>query len=101
MIRWAVDILQSGTGVGWEDSSSKHFRDTPINNLGREIIQNSLDAADPEMEFVKVNFKLEKVNVSEIPGIKELRALLDKGIRDQEFYVDPKYYPSMTRAKTY
>ena len=45
------------------------LRDT-INNLGREIIQNSLDAADPEMEFVKVNFKLEKVKEIHRLGIK-------------------------------
>ena len=99
MINWNVDKLESGSAVGWEDSSSKHFRDTPINNLGREIIQNSLDAADPEMDFVKVSFQLKKVPVNEIPGIEKLRDLLDNGIRDKNLYVAPKYYTSMDRAK--
>ena len=99
MINWNVDKLESGSAVGWEDSSSKHFRDTPINNLGREIIQNSLDAADPEMDFVKVSFKLDKVPVNEIPGIEKLKELLNNGIRDKNLYVAPKYYASMDRAK--
>ena len=99
MINWYVDKLESGSAVGWEDSSSKHFRDTPINNLGREIIQNSLDVPNPEMDFVKVNFQLDRVKVSEIPGIQKLRELLENGIRDKELYVAPKYFTSMDRAK--
>ena len=99
MINWYVDKLESGSAVGWEDSSSKHFRDTPVNNLGREIIQNSLDVPNPEMDFVKVNFQLDRVRVSEIPGIQKLRELLENGIRDKKLYVAPKYFTSMDRAK--
>ena len=100
MINWYVDKLESASAVGWEDSSSKHFRDTPINNLGREIIQNSLDVPNPEMDFVKVNFQLDRVKVSEIPGIQKLRELLENGIRDKELYVASKYFTSMDRAKS-
>lgn len=39
---WGLDVIQ--------DSSSTHFRDDPISKLVREVIQNSLDANDRDLD---------------------------------------------------
>ena len=39
---WGLDVVQ--------DSSSTHFRDDPIPKLVREVIQNSLDANDRDLD---------------------------------------------------
>ena len=46
---WGLDVIQ--------DSSSTHFRDEPIPKLIREVIQNSLDANDRDLQGpVEVEF---------------------------------------------
>ena len=41
---WLFDLNRDGSSEGWEDAAIKNFRGNPLNNLAREIIQNSLDA---------------------------------------------------------
>ena len=41
---WQFDLNRDGSSEGWEDAAIKNFRGNPLNNLAREIIQNTLDA---------------------------------------------------------
>lgn len=72
------------TGVGWlhpqdfadqwdgfNEPGVEHFSGQPIQHLAREIVQNSLDAADGDL--VEVHFKNIQVKTSEIPDLENLR----------------------------
>lgn len=56
---------------GFNDSGIETFAGRPIENLAREIHQNSLDAHDGHKP-VKVSIKLNNIKTNEIPGIDEL-----------------------------
>lgn len=56
---------------GFNEPGVEHFSGQPIQHLAREIVQNSLDAADDGL--VEVRFKNIMVKTSEIPDVDNLR----------------------------
>jgi len=64
-IRWDFPLLGTGKEQGYTNSGIEHFRGNPLENLAREICQNSLDAGDASVgEAVKVKFELKYVDKS-------------------------------------
>ncbi len=72
MLKWNFDLRESTQFQGWEDSNAKLFKGSPYKSLGKEITQNSIDAANNETEKVCLKFKLLKLPSENIPGNKEL-----------------------------
>jgi hypothetical protein len=56
---------------GFNEPGVEHFSGQPIQHLAREIVQNSLDAADDGL--VEVRFKNILVKTSEVPDVDSLR----------------------------
>lgn len=87
---WLFDLNRDGSSEGWEDAAIKNFRGNPLNNLAREIIQNSLDAPrELGDEVVTVSFQKETVSTASVPDINELKAVIDKCIDDANTFVLP------------
>lgn len=87
--KWMFDEVESGRYQGINDSGIEIFNDSVIKSLTREIIQNSLDAKDPESELpVKVVFKRKKIKVSDIPDslglLESLKLCVDEAILRQD-----------------
>ena len=78
-INWLFDLNRDGSSEGWEDAAIKNFRGNPLNNLAREIIQNSLDAPKISASApIKVMFEKVRVPTQQIPNIDELRQTINK-----------------------
>ena len=76
---WLFDLNRDGSSEGWEDAAIKNFRGNPLNNLAREIIQNSLDAPKISASApIKVIFEKVRVPTQQIPNIDELRQTINK-----------------------
>ena len=79
---WLFDLNRDGSSEGWEDAAIKNFRGNPLNNLAREIIQNSLDAPKSAGDgIVTVSFQKETVSAKSVPNAKELKATIKKCIK--------------------
>lgn len=87
---WHFAEKLDDTPVGWDDASIKSFKGDAINNLAREIIQNSLDAADRSAGCVRVSFKSHSVDTTDIPNVKTLRGVIDACLRSAEEADKPK-----------
>ena len=57
-IGWRFPPTNGGAGDGFNDSGIAHFKGSPMPNLARETIQNSLDARMVDAEPVHVSFEL-------------------------------------------
>ena len=85
---WLFDLNRDGSSEGWEDAAIKNFRGNPLNNLAREIIQNSLDA--PKLSGskpVKVTFEKVRVPTQQIPNIDQLRQTINRCEEVSEIFV--------------
>ena len=97
---WLFDLNRDGSSEGWEDAAIKNFRGNPLNNLAREVIQNSLDAPrESEAEVVTVSFQKETVSTAEVPNIDELKAVIDKCIEDADTFVLPDKQENLFMAQ--
>ena len=97
---WKFAVSQDGTSEGWEDASIKNFKGNPLNNLAREIIQNSLDAPkDPNSEKVVVRFKCSTISPSDIPGVDKLRDTVNACFKDAKTFVQEAKRESIAEAK--
>jgi hypothetical protein len=77
MDTWEFQENEDGSSVGWNDAALQTFKIGQINNLAREIIQNSLDhPADPN-EPVRVVFELIEYPRAEVPGIDSLAEAIE------------------------
>lgn len=66
--RWVFPPASGGEFDGFKDAGIEYFTGNPYSALAREVIQNSLDAADEnKTEPVRVHFDLIKVRASEFP----------------------------------
>ena len=75
-VTWQFPPVSGGADYGFENASSAHFSDHPVQNLVREIIQNSLDAKESGLfDPVKVTFTETEIERG-IIGADELRAHL-------------------------
>lgn len=87
---WLFDLNRDGSSEGWEDAAIKNFRGNPLNNLAREIIQNSLDAPKSAGDgIVTVSFQKETVSAKSVPNAKELKATIKKCIAAADVFVLP------------
>ena len=63
---------------GFNDSGMEHFSGNPFEHLGREVPQNTIDAAASLSEPARIEVRLIKVRAADLPGIAELRKAVDK-----------------------
>ena len=81
---WNFPPVGGGADYGFENASSAHFSHDPIQNLVREVIQNSLDAKQGGLvEPVKVTFAEEEIE-RELIGADELGAHLASCMKKTE-----------------
>lgn len=79
MIGWRFPVNNGGPIEGFNDAGIETFRGDPMVHLAREVIQNSLDAADPNADGpVRVQFSLLELPAHEFPGIDEYRDALNR-----------------------
>lgn len=68
-ISWVFPSNNDGKIDGLNDAGIELFRDSRISSLAREIIQNSLDAADPSVNKpIEVDFNLFKMDSNIFPN---------------------------------
>ncbi len=72
-IGWHHPTDESDQWDGFNESGIEHFRSNPLVHLAREIIQNSIDAADSDDKIV-VCFRLKEVDTTTIPHLDELKS---------------------------
>lgn len=87
---WEFPInAQGGQREGLNSHGMESFKDDKYYHLPREIIQNSLDAAEADAEVVRVEFTKHTVNRSEIPDAETLRNIFKQLMSEEK---DEKYY---------
>ncbi|WIM41137.1 hypothetical protein PO903_09795 [Paenibacillus sp. PK4536] len=68
MINWNFPSNNHGQRAGLNDAGIETFKSSPLNSLAREIIQNSCDAKNHQIDKpVEVHFTLETINTSDFP----------------------------------
>ncbi len=73
VIGWLHPTDESNQWDGFNEPGIEHFRENPVKNLAREVIQNALDACCGNEKAVSVKIKLNKVLTESIPNIDEFR----------------------------
>ena len=77
VIGWLHPTDESNQWDGFNEPGIEHFRENPVKNLAREVIQNALDASCGKERAVSVKIKLNKVLTESIPNIDEFRKNVD------------------------
>lgn len=77
VIGWLHPTDESNQRDGFNEPGIEHFRESPVKNLAREVIQNALDASCGNERAVSVKIKLNKVLTESIPNIDEFRKNVD------------------------
>ena len=96
---WLFDLNRDGSSEGWEDAAIKNFRGNPLNNLAREVIQNSLDAPrDINASAVRVSFEINTVPTQSVPDINQLRHSLNRCIDSSDTFVLEDKLENLYRA---
>ena len=81
-------------------STIKNFGGNPLNNLAREVIQNSLDAPrSDDASAVTVSFEIQSVPKRSVPDIKQLKRILDKCIKSSDTFVLPEKLENLHQAE--
>ena len=62
-IKWHFPPTMGGESKGFVDSAKEHFRAGILENVVREIIQNSLDAKDTRYDDRPVIVKMNKIEI--------------------------------------
>ena len=78
MIGWKFPSNDHGQYTGLNDAGIETFLGTPLKSLAREILQNSIDAADYSGVPVKVVFELIDIDTDILPNHDELRSIIRK-----------------------
>ena len=78
-VHWDFPLKGSGNEQGYANSGIEMFKGKRlIENVAREICQNSLDAKDPKCNApVKICFELRKINKDEYPLFQEYKECLE------------------------
>jgi hypothetical protein len=90
---WEFPIDTGDQWQGFNDPGIEHFRGSPFGNLAREVIQNSLDAAQGNAP-VSVSFDVQDIPTQQVPGIDELKDVIkrcleapgNEGKKAQQFF---------------
>lgn len=76
-IGWNFPVNDDGQESGFNDPGIETFKDNPLSNVAREVLQNSLDARDEaSSKPVEVHFQKLELPTSEFPGVKDLKKSL-------------------------
>ena len=95
---WLFDLNRDGSSEGWEDRPSR-ILGKPLNNLAREVIQNSLDAPrSDDASAVTVSFEIQSCQ-KKCPDIKQLKRSLDKCIKSSDTFVLPEKLENLHQAE--
>lgn len=79
MKKWRFVSNQNSTIVGINDAGIETFTADMHRSLVREIIQNSLDAKNPQVdEPVRVEFKMIALNRDKVPDVDNLQSIIQK-----------------------
>ena len=88
-LQHAIGVRGVHAGVwdraAFSDSSGVHRRGSPPSRRGRELIQNSLDAAliEAREPCAHVRFERSACTLDEIPGIKSYRTAFRRAVKEQ------------------
>ncbi|RWO32345.1 MAG: hypothetical protein EOS10_11645 [Mesorhizobium sp.] len=77
-IGFEFPLDSSGQWDGFNEPGMEHFAGNPLEHLGRETVQNSLDARISPEHPARVTFSLIEVSTAEIPGFEELREAIGR-----------------------
>ena len=84
--KWCFGPLYTGDRVGVNNAGIGIFKKQPYKGLAKEILQNVIDAKDPDIkEPAKAVFEIIRINRNEIPGADELSDVIK---RCYEYYHD-------------
>lgn len=99
--KWDFPKLGGGQKQGYTNSGIETFKGTELlDNLAREICQNSLDAKDPDSdEPVTVEFKLTSVKKENYPFLQEYSVYLKRGKSFWQKQNDKKVLEFLNRAE--
>lgn len=75
-IGFEFPLDSSGQWDGFNVPGMEHFAGNPLEHLGREVVQNSLDARISPEHPARVSFSLIEVPIVKVPGVNELRTAL-------------------------
>ncbi len=76
-IGWQFPANDGGQVNGLNDPGMETFKNRPLTSLAREVLQNSLDAADEgSKKPVEVHFELLSVSPFNLPGLEDLKSAL-------------------------
>lgn len=79
MKKWRFVSNQNSTIVGINDAGIETFTADMHRSLVREIIQNSLDAKNPQIdEPVRVELKMIALNRDKVPDVDNLQSIIQK-----------------------
>lgn len=79
MKKWRFVSNQNSTIVGINDAGIETFTADMHRSLVREIIQNSLDAKNPQVdEPVRVEFKMIELSRDKVPDVDNLQSIIQK-----------------------
>lgn len=99
--RWDFPKLGGGQKQGYTNSGIETFKGTELlDNLAREICQNSLDAKDPDScDPVTVEFKLTTIQKEDHPFLREYSEYLKGGKRFWQDKNDKRVMQFLDRAE--
>lgn len=99
--RWDFPKLGGGQKQGYTNSGIETFKGTELlDNLAREICQNSLDAKDPYLEEpVTVEFKLTTIQKDNYPFLQEYLKYLKSGKKFWQDKNDKKVMQFLEKAE--
>lgn len=77
MNSWYFPSRGGAETEGFSNAGLAEFRGNPLQALAREVCQNSLDAADGSGRPVRVEFHKSFMEMSEFPGMDEMKIILE------------------------
>lgn len=77
-VGWRFPENGGGLAAGFNDSSIDHFKGHRLSSLVREVIQNSLDAKSESSKPVIVDFRIDKIDKSELPEVLTLKEHIER-----------------------
>lgn len=88
--KWVKSVKTSKQGIFKDGFGDSKFGLDMCNYFPREMIQNALDVKKDKDKPLKMTFRFEKIETSEIPGIEELKEVVEKCKQAKEVQVDTK-----------
>lgn len=78
---WSFPTDPANQWDGFNNDGIEHFRSNPFGNFAREIIQNSLDAVKDPDQAIHINFRLQKVETDDLPGLADFKTIINRCLK--------------------